>query len=120
MNVLGINSVFHESSAALMVDGKVVAACEEERFNRVKHAKPALIDNPQELPEQAIRFCLNHAGLKTSDIDRVGYSFDPRLRRAEYRADWWPDSQMEMTFLQCLDEVGGATDRLSAESSARL
>ena len=63
MNVLGINSVFHESSAALLVDGKVVAACEEERFNRVKHGKPARIDNPHELPEQAIRFCLDHAGL---------------------------------------------------------
>jgi carbamoyltransferase len=42
----------------------------------------------------------------------VGYSFDPRLRRAEYSADWWPDSQMENTFLQCLDEVADATDRL--------
>ena len=58
MNVLGINAVFHELSAALIVDGKVVAACEEERFNRVKHGKPAQIDNPHELPEQAIRFCL--------------------------------------------------------------
>ena len=101
MNVLGINSVFHESSAALLVDGKVVAACEEERFNRVKHGKPARIDNPHQLPEQAIRFCLDHAGLKTSDIDRVAYSFDPRLRRAQYRADWWPDTQMEATFLEC-------------------
>src|ERR1019366_6979172 len=112
MNVLGINSVFHESSAALLVDGKVVAACEEERFNRVKHGKPAQIDNPQELPEQAIRFCLNHAGLKMSDIDRVAYSFDPQLRRKEYHADWWPDSQMEDTFLGCLGEVGDAVDRL--------
>jgi carbamoyltransferase len=33
MNILGINAVYHESSAALLVDGKVVAACEEERFN---------------------------------------------------------------------------------------
>jgi len=112
MNVLGINSVYHESSAALLVDGKVVAACEEERFNRVKHGKPARIDNPQELPEQAIQFCLDHAGLQTSDVDRVAYSFDPRLRRAEYRADWWPDSRMEIDFLRCLDEVGGATDQL--------
>jgi carbamoyltransferase len=119
MNVLGINSVFHESSAALLVDGRVVAACEEERFNRVKHGKPAQIDNPQELPEQAIRFCLNHAGLKTSDIDRVAYSFDPRLRRTEYRADWWPDSQMEDTFLKCLGEVGDAADRLIGRKLGR-
>ena len=111
MNVLGINSVFHESSAALMVDGKVVAAVEEERFNRVKHAKQARIDNPHELPELAIQYCLDHAGLKASDIDRVAYSFDPRVRRAEYRAAWWPDPDMEDDFLNCLGMVGGAVDR---------
>jgi len=70
MNVLGINSVFHESSASLLVDGKVVAACEEERFNRVKHAKQSRVDNPHELPEQAIRFCLDFAGLQASEINR--------------------------------------------------
>jgi carbamoyltransferase len=95
MNILGINAVYHESSAALLVDGNVVAACEEERFNRVKHAKQARVDNPHELPEQAIRFCLDHAGLKASAIDRVAYSFDPQVRRAEFQADWWPDPQME-------------------------
>jgi carbamoyltransferase len=119
MNVLGINSVYHESSAALLIDGKVVAACEEERFNRVKHAKQSLIDNPHELPEQAIQFCLDYAGLRPSEIDRVAYSFDPKLRRAEYNADWWPDSTMEDTFLRCLDEVGGATDRLLGRKLGR-
>ena len=112
MNILGINAVFHESSAALIIDGEVVAACEEERFNRIKHAKEARIENPHELPEQAIRFCLDHAGLKASAIDRVAYSFDPRLRRAEFHADWWPDSQLEAEFLRCLDEVGDAAGRI--------
>ena len=112
MNILGINAVYHESSAALLVDGKVVAACEEERFNRVKHAKQARIENPQELPEQAIRFCLDHAGLKASAIDRVAYSFDPQVRRAEFHADWWPDPQMEPEFLRCLGEVGAAAGRI--------
>src|SRR5205809_8096740 len=104
MNVLGINSVFHESSAALTVDGKVVAACGEERYNRVKHAKEARVDNPHVLPELAIQYCLDHAGLKASEIDRVAYSFDPRLRRKVYNADWWPDPQMETDFLRCLGE----------------
>jgi carbamoyltransferase len=108
MNILGINAVYHESSAALLVDGNVVAACEEERFNRVKHAKQARVDNPHELPEQAIRFCLDHAGLEASAIDRVAYSFDPQVRRAEFQADWWPDPQMEPEFLRCLGEVGDA------------
>ena len=50
MNVLGINSVYHESSAALLVDGKLVAAVEEERFNRIKHGKEADFDNPHNPP----------------------------------------------------------------------
>lgn len=112
MNILGINAVFHESSAALIVDGEVVAACEEERFTRIKHAKEARVDNPHELPENAIRFCLDYAGLRASDVDRVAYSFDPRLRRAEFRADWWPDSQLEVEFLRRLDEVGDVVARI--------
>jgi len=112
MNILGINAVYHESSAVLLVDGKVVAACEEERFNRVKHAKQARIDNPHELPEQAIRFCLDYAGLQASEIDRVAYSFDPQVRRAEFNADWWPDRRMEPEFLRHLGEVGDAAGRI--------
>src|SRR5262245_8953223 len=112
MNVLGINAVFHESAAALLVDGKVASACEEERFNRVKHAKPSQVDNPHELPEHAIRFCLDDARLQASEIDRVAYSFDPELRRAEYQPQWWPDSGMETQFLQCLGKVGGSADHI--------
>jgi carbamoyltransferase len=104
--------VYHESSAALLVDGKVVAACEEERFNRVKHAKQARIDNPHELPEQAIRFCLDYAGLEATEIDRVAYSFDPHVRRAVFDPDWWPDPQMEPEFLRCLGEVGDAAGKI--------
>ena len=112
MNILGINSVFHESSAALIIDGEVVAACEEERFNRIKHAKEARVENPHELPERAICFCLDYAGLRASEIDRVAYSFDPKLRRAEFRAEWWPDSQLEVKFLRRLGEVGDAAGRI--------
>jgi len=112
MNVLGINAVFHESAAALLVDGKVVSACEEERFNRVKHAKASEVDNPHELPEHAVRFCLDDAGLQASEIDRVAYSFDPELRRAQYQPQWWPDPHMEARLLRCLGEVGGSADRI--------
>jgi carbamoyltransferase len=118
MNVLGINAVFHESAAALLVDGKVVAACEEERFNRVKHAKQSRVDNPHELPEHAIRFCLEDAGLKASAIDRVAYSFDPQLRRAEYSPAWWPDPGMEAQFLRCLGEVGNAVEGILGRKAA--
>jgi carbamoyltransferase len=112
MNILGINAVYHESSAALLVEGKIVAACEEERFNRVKHGKQARFYNPHELPEQAIHFCLDHAGLRASEIDRVAYSFDPQIRRAQFDRDWWPDPQMEPQFLRYLGEVGDVAGKI--------
>src|SRR3954454_14909646 len=77
MNILGINAVYHESAAALLVDGALVAAAEEERFNRIKRGKDSNVDNPHLFPEHAIRFCLDHAGLRPGDIDHVAYSFDP-------------------------------------------
>ena len=58
--VLGVNSVYHESSAALVRGGQVVAAAEEERFNRRKHGKPALIDNADHLPVESIRYDAGH------------------------------------------------------------
>lgn len=82
--VLGINSAYHESSACLLRDGQLLSAVEEERFSRVKHAKPALVDNAEELPEQAIAFCLQSEGLDSlADVDCIGYSFEPedRLRK---------------------------------------
>jgi carbamoyltransferase len=119
MNILGINAVYHESSAALTIDGEVVAACEEERFTRIQHAKVASPDNPHELPENAIRFCLDHAGVRAQEIDRVAYSFDPQLRRTTFRADWWPDSRLEHTFLQKLDEVGDVAARVLGRKLGR-
>jgi carbamoyltransferase len=112
VNILGINSVYHESAAALLVGGEIVAAAEEERFNRIKHGKQSDIDNPHQLPERAIRFCLDHAGLSVDDIDHVAYSFDPQQRRARYRPEWWPDPRLEEVFLLRLGEVRGAVDRV--------
>ncbi|HXV04775.1 MAG TPA: carbamoyltransferase C-terminal domain-containing protein [Solirubrobacterales bacterium] len=77
--VLGVNAVFHDSAAALVVDGEVVAAAEEERFSRRKHGKPPLAFSTWELPELAARWCLRHAGLTAADLDAVAYSYDPAL-----------------------------------------
>lgn len=60
--IIGINPT-HNSSAAIMVDGKIVAACQEERFSRLK--------NTQSLPIKSINYCLNEAGLKISDVTSV-------------------------------------------------
>jgi carbamoyltransferase len=111
LNILGINSVYHESSAALLVDGKLVAAVEEERFNRIKHGKTAEFDNPHQLPERAIRFCLKHAGLTAGDIDHVAYSFSPKMRQAQYRKAWWSPT-LEETFRLRLGQVQSAVEEL--------
>lgn len=76
---LGINAVFHDSAAALVVDGRVVAAAEEERFSRRKHAKDPVPFSAWELPVLSARWCLAEAGLEPSELDGVGYSFDPAL-----------------------------------------
>jgi carbamoyltransferase len=77
--VLGINAVFHDPAAAIVVDGRVVAAAEEERFSRRKHGKPCVPFSTWELPEAAARFCLREAGLEPGDVDAVAYSYDPTL-----------------------------------------
>ncbi len=79
MRVLGVNAVFHDPAAALVVDGVTVAAAEEERFSRRKHGKPAVPFSTWELPEQSARWCLAEAGLEPGDLDAVAYSYDPDL-----------------------------------------
>src|SRR5437879_5372448 len=59
--VLGVNAVFHDPAAALVVDGQVVAAAEEERFTRRKHGKLPVAFATWELPENAARWCLRRA-----------------------------------------------------------
>jgi carbamoyltransferase len=81
MRVLGINAVFHDPAAALVVDGHIVAAAEEERFSRRKHGKRPVPFSAWELPELAAAWCLARAGLTPADLDAVAYSFDPGLCR---------------------------------------
>ena len=77
--VLGVNAVFHDPAAALVVDGRTVAAAEEERFSRRKHGKRAVPFSTWELPEAAMRFCLTAGGVAPGDLDAVTYSYDPEL-----------------------------------------
>jgi carbamoyltransferase len=92
VRVLGINAVFHDPAAALVVDGEIVAAAEEERFSRRKHGKACVPFSTWELPEQAIAWCLERGGITTDDLDAIGYSYDPELAPAEgddITADEW-------------------------------
>lgn len=79
MRILGINAIFHDPAAALVVDGHIVAAAEEERFSRRKHGKRPVPFSAWELPEQAARWCLEAGGLEPSELDAVAYSYDPSL-----------------------------------------
>jgi carbamoyltransferase len=79
MRILGINAVFHDPAAALLVDGQIVAAAEEERFSRRKHGKRPVPFSAWEQPEQAGAWCLAEAGTNAEDLDLVGYSYDPAL-----------------------------------------
>jgi carbamoyltransferase len=72
MNILGINAYHGNASAAIVCDGKLIAAVEEERFNRVKYAAG--------FPSAAIRYCLEEAGLRLSDIDHVAVPRNPYAR----------------------------------------
>jgi carbamoyltransferase len=67
--ILGINAYHGDASAALVVDGQLVAAVEEERFTRVRHDTA--------FPHRAIRYCLDHAGIGPHDLDHIALSRDP-------------------------------------------
>jgi carbamoyltransferase len=89
--VLGVNAVFHDPAAAIVIDGHTVAAAEEERFSRRKHGKACVPFSTWELPEQAIAWCLRRAGLRPDELDAIGYSYDPALAPApdDVTADEW-------------------------------
>lgn len=84
MYILGVNSVYHESSASIIKDGKLIASAEEERFNRFKHGKELRLDNPNELPLHAIAYCLESAGITLKDVEHVGFSINPDRRLSTY------------------------------------
>ncbi len=70
--ILGISAFYHDSAAALLVDGKIVAAAQEERFTRKKY--------DEGFPVQAIEYCLKEAGIEASQLDYVGFYDKPYLK----------------------------------------
>ncbi|MEQ1852110.1 MAG: carbamoyltransferase [Chthoniobacteraceae bacterium] len=71
-SVLGISAYYHDSAAALVVDGEIVAAAQEERFTRIKH--------DAEFPSYAVEYCLREAGLKPGGVDYVVFYDKPLLK----------------------------------------
>jgi carbamoyltransferase len=71
-NILGISAFYHDSAAALVVDGRIVAAAQEERFSRIKH--------DERYPAEAVAYCLSAAGVALADIDYVVFYEKPFLK----------------------------------------
>jgi len=98
MIILGLSGALgHDPSAALLVDGEIVAAAEEERFVRDKHAK-------NRMPDEAARFCLEHAGVAPEQVDAVAFPYAPislmtRARWHYARRYWYaPDRALDAIF----------------------
>ena len=71
-SILGISAFYHDSAAALVVDGRIVAAAQEERFTRKKH--------DHRFPQAAVDYCLAEAGIHAADLDYVGFYDKPFLK----------------------------------------
>ncbi|MFV0370935.1 MAG: carbamoyltransferase [Azonexus sp.] len=98
LTILGLSGALtHDPSAALYIDGKLVAAAEEERFVRDKHAK-------NRMPYESARFCLEFAGIKPGDVDAVAIPFAPislaEKARWHYAKRYWyaPDRALDALF----------------------
>ena len=72
MNILGISAYYHDSAAALVRDGEIVAAAQEERFTRIKH--------DFNFPENAVEFCMQYAGIDFTDLEYVVFYDKPLLK----------------------------------------
>jgi carbamoyltransferase len=72
MRIIGISAYYHDSAAALIQDGRIIAAAQEERFTRKKH--------DQRFPANALRYCLEEGGLKPEEVDHVAFYDKPFLK----------------------------------------
>ena len=71
-SILGISAFYHDSAASILIDGKIVAAAQEERFTRIKH--------DSNYPKNAIDFVLNYCNLKLSEVDQIVFFEKPFLK----------------------------------------
>ena len=81
MRILGISAFYHDSAAALVEDGVIVAAAQEERFTRIKH--------DASFPHEAVRYCLRQAGIGAEDLDQVAFYEKPFLKFERILETWF-------------------------------
>ena len=113
MKILGISSNYHDSSAALVINGEVVATSAEERFSLQKH-DPCF-------PEKSISFCLKKAGIKSSDLDLVVYHEDPHVKLSRTLSSAFKNFPHSLlTFIKSASEAATSTFWLKHEISKFL
>jgi len=116
MYTLGINAVYHDSSACLVKDGRVIAAAEEERFTHIKHGKRPIPFSTYELPFHAIDYCLGEANIRLVDVEHVAYSYDPFLLLGRHRDEATITLPLEPSTHPTLAEWESAWDPLFLSS----
>jgi carbamoyltransferase len=76
LKILGISAYYHDSAAAIVVDGEIIAAAQEERFTRIKH-------DPS-FPANAVKYCLEQTGLKIDELDAFVFYISRFLSLSDY------------------------------------
>ncbi len=115
MNLLGLNAYHADAAACLVVDGRLVAAVEEERFRRVKHWAG--------FPAEAARWCLAREGVALEDVNVVAVNRDPRAnlwRKGLYTLRTRPDPGLVLDRLRNLGKVSTVADELEAVLGGRF
>jgi carbamoyltransferase len=72
MRILGVSAFYHDSAVALIADGRVIAAAQEERFTRKKHDSG--------FPQHALRYCLDEGGIRLGEVDYIAFYDKPFLK----------------------------------------
>src|ERR1700737_1704426 len=115
MTILGLNAYHGDSAACLIVDGKLVAAAEEERFRRIKHWAG--------FPTKAIDYCLSEARLSLGEIDHVAVNRKPGVnnwRRLGFILTHWPPPKMRSQEIKNIRRAASVKETLEANYGAEL
>ena len=101
MIILGLNAYHGDSSACIVVDGKLIAAVEEERFTRIKHWAG--------LPVQSIKYCLQESGVRLQDVDHITINRNPKanfMKKALFAFSKRPSLRLVTDRLKNAHKVG--------------
>src|SRR5207244_8659179 len=115
MTILGLNAYHGDSAACLFVDGKLVAAAEEERFRRIKHWAG--------LPTKAINYVLEEGKLSLGDVDHIAINRKPgvnNLRRLGFVLTRWPNPTLMAQKIKNIRSTASVKETLDAHYGGEL